>query len=160
MTGVQTCALPILVDNLTLPSLAYLAYDIEARDFIGETITTLISCSNNPPLATLLITYNPGTAFYYGTVAGIMNWGFLMDAPELRTLKVGGMAFIGRAPTPLRTKSSFTTPAKDKRDKSARSQAIINQHLPPWCPGLLSQDPRRQFSPSQPYPASFRLSGT
>lgn len=82
-----------LVDNFTLPSLAHLTYDIEARDPIEETITNLISRSNNPPLATLSIAYNPGTAFYYGAAAGIMNWGFLMDLPELRTLKVGGTAF-------------------------------------------------------------------
>ena len=37
---------------------------------------------------------------------------------------------FGRAPTPLRTKSSFTTPAKkDKRDKSARSRAISTYDL-------------------------------
>lgn len=82
-----------LVDDLTLPSLAHLTYDIEARDAIEETITALISRSNNPPLATLSIAYNPGTAFYYGAAAGIMNWGFLMDVPELRTLRVGGTAF-------------------------------------------------------------------
>ena len=82
-----------LVDNITLPSITHLTYDIEAREPIEETITNLMSRSNNPPLATLSIAYNPGTAFYYGAAAGIMNWGFLMDAPELRTLKVGGTAF-------------------------------------------------------------------
>ena len=81
-----------LMDDLTLPSLAHLTYDIEARDPIEETITNLISRSGNPPLATLSIAYNPGTALYYGAAAGIINWGFLMDAPELRTLKVGGTA--------------------------------------------------------------------
>ena len=82
-----------LVDHLTLPSLAHLSYDIEAREPIEETITNLISRSNNPPLASLSIAYNPGTPFYYGAATGIMNWGFLMDTPELKTLKVGGTAF-------------------------------------------------------------------
>lgn len=82
-----------LVDDITLPSLAHLTFDIEARDPIEETITNLISRSNNPPLASLSIAYNPGTAFYYGAAAGIMSWGFLMEMPELRTLKVGGTAF-------------------------------------------------------------------
>ena len=81
-----------LVDNLTLRSLAHLSYDIEAREPIEETITNLISRSGNPPLTSLSIAYNPGTPFYYGVATGIMNWGFLMDAPELRTLKVGGAA--------------------------------------------------------------------
>ncbi|KAF9652297.1 hypothetical protein BDM02DRAFT_3153761 [Thelephora ganbajun] len=82
-----------LLDNLTLPSLAYLSYNIEAREPIEETITNLISRSNNPPLATLSIAYHAGAALYYGAAACIMNWGFLMDVPELRTLKVGGTAF-------------------------------------------------------------------
>lgn len=82
-----------LVDHFTLPSLGSLSYDIEAREPIEETITNLMSRSGNPPLASLSIAYNPGTQFYYGAATGIMNWGFLMDAPELRTLKVGGTAF-------------------------------------------------------------------
>ena len=82
-----------LVDHLTLPSLAHLSYDIEAREPIEETITSLISRSNNPSLATLSVAYNPGTPFYYGAATGIMNWGFLMDLPELKTLRVGGAAF-------------------------------------------------------------------
>jgi hypothetical protein len=82
-----------LVNNLTLPLLAHLTYGIEARDPIEETITALVSRLKNLPLATLSITYNPGTAFYYGAAAEIMNWGFLMETPELRTLKVGGTAF-------------------------------------------------------------------
>jgi hypothetical protein len=81
-----------LVDNLTLRSLAHLSYDIEAREQIEETITNLISRSNNPPLTSLAIAYNPGTPFYYGVATGIMNWGLLTDVPELRTLKVGGAA--------------------------------------------------------------------
>jgi hypothetical protein len=82
-----------LVDHLTLPSLAHLSYDIEAREPIEETITSLISRSNNPSLTSLSVAYNPGTPFYYGGATGIMNWGFLIDLPELRTLKVGGTAF-------------------------------------------------------------------
>lgn len=83
-----------LVDNLTLPIITAISYDIEAREPVEETITNLISRSNNPPLSSLSIAYGvSSTTFYYGAAGGVISWNFLLELPDLRCLKVGGTPF-------------------------------------------------------------------
>jgi hypothetical protein len=82
-----------LVDNLVLPAITAITYDIETRDPIEETITNLMSRSDQPPLSSLSIAYGVNATFYYGAAGGVISWNFLLDLNELRCLKVGGTTF-------------------------------------------------------------------
>lgn len=61
---------------------------------------------------------------------------------------------FGRAPTPLRNKSSFTSPAKkDKKDRSARSRAVSTPD--PDAQELFSEIPDGSFLPLNLTPPHF-----
>jgi len=81
-----------LLDNLTLPAITSITFDVEARDPVEETITNLISRSDQPPLSSLSIAYGVNT-FYYGAAGGVISWNFLLDLTDLKCLKVGGTPF-------------------------------------------------------------------
>lgn len=86
-----------LVDSLALPCLETLSFDVDARDPAEDTILSLVSRSNNPPLTNLNISYGgpatSNTGIYYGTGTLIANWNFLSDLDHLKTLHVGGTPF-------------------------------------------------------------------
>ena len=82
-----------LVDSLLLPALETLILDIEARDPIEDTVSTLLSRSGNPPLTRLSLSYCPHmgqhVGFYWGSGAGVASWHFLSELDRLTTLQVG-----------------------------------------------------------------------
>lgn len=85
-----------LVDTLVLPSLTSLTLDIESRDPIEDTLSSLLTRSCSPPLSHLSIAY--GTAsnaapFYYGPGGIVISWNVLAELFHLRTLEVGGTPF-------------------------------------------------------------------
>lgn len=85
-----------LLDSLTLPRLESLTLDIEARDVLEDTISSLLTRSNRPPVNYLSIAYGASAnaaAFYYGPSGLVISWtSLLAELPHLRTLKVGGTA--------------------------------------------------------------------
>lgn len=82
-------ALATLADNLIVPSLTTLSLDIEGRDPIEETISSLLTRSHNPKLLHFSIAYGTaGGPFFYGP----SGWAFLNDLSELKTLQAGGTA--------------------------------------------------------------------
>lgn len=89
--------LTALVESLSLPALESLTYDIEARDPIEETLISLVSRSDNPPLTSLSIAYGGANVttqgIYYGTGALVTSWNFLGDLNQLKTLEIGGTPF-------------------------------------------------------------------
>ncbi|KAJ3545885.1 hypothetical protein NMY22_g2265 [Coprinellus aureogranulatus] len=89
-----------LVDVLVLPSLTTLALDIESRDPIEDTLSSLLTRSCSPPLSHLSIAYgsdlsgassaNGAAQFYYGPGGIIVSWNVLSELFHLKTLEVGG----------------------------------------------------------------------
>jgi len=83
-----------LMDSLILPALESLTLDVEARDPIEDTISNLLTHSNNPPLAHLAVAYsNNSSSFYYSSGGFIISWTFLADLSSLESLRVGGTSF-------------------------------------------------------------------
>lgn len=84
-----------LVDSLILPSLETLVLNVDARDPLEDTISDLITRSNNPPITALSIAYTPdhslGAGMYYHT--SVASWNFLGDMDNLHTLQIGGTPF-------------------------------------------------------------------
>ncbi|KAI0751127.1 hypothetical protein C8Q80DRAFT_1250934 [Daedaleopsis nitida] len=82
-----------LVESLMLPALETLILDIEARDPIEDTVSSLLTRSGNPPLHRLSLSYGSTTAphggFYWGSGAGVASWHFLADLDHLHVLQVG-----------------------------------------------------------------------
>ena len=82
-----------LVESLMLPSLDTLILDIEARDPIEDTVSSLLTRSGNPPLTRLSLSYGtntgPHAGFYWSSAAGVASWHFLADLDHLATLQVG-----------------------------------------------------------------------
>ncbi|RPD80769.1 hypothetical protein L226DRAFT_452719 [Lentinus tigrinus ALCF2SS1-7] len=82
-----------LVDSLMLPSLDALILDIEARDPIEDTVSSLLTRSGNPPLTRLSLSYGsntgPHAGFYWGSGAGVASWHFLAELDHLAALQVG-----------------------------------------------------------------------
>lgn len=89
--------LSTLVDSLVLPALDSVVLDIDAREPVEDTVTSLLTRSSNPPLSRLSLSYglNPvsNSGLYYGAGAGVTSWHFLGELDHLRTLQVGGIAF-------------------------------------------------------------------
>ncbi|TEB31918.1 hypothetical protein FA13DRAFT_1709385 [Coprinellus micaceus] len=89
-----------LVDTLVLPSLTTLALDIESRDPIEDTLSSLLTRSCSPPLSHLSIAYgselsgvssaNGVASFYYGPGGIVISWNVLSELYHLKTLEVGG----------------------------------------------------------------------
>jgi hypothetical protein len=84
-----------LTDSLLVPALDSLTVDIEARDPIEDTISTLLSRSNNPPLTHLAVAYgnSNSSSFFYGSGGVVISWNFLADLNSLESLQVGGTPF-------------------------------------------------------------------
>jgi len=83
-----------LTESLILPALDSLTFDIEARDPIEDTISNLLTRSNNPPLTHLSVAYgNSSSSFYYGSGGVVISWTFLADLNSLESLHVGGTPF-------------------------------------------------------------------
>jgi hypothetical protein len=64
---------------------------------------------------------------------------------------------FGRAPTPLRSKSSFTTPKKDRKDKAARSRTLSSPD--PDAQEYFPDLPDGGFLPLNLHPPLFDLQG-
>ncbi|KAG6856919.1 hypothetical protein H0H87_012169 [Tephrocybe sp. NHM501043] len=83
-----------LIDVLILPELHELALDIEAREPIEESITSLLTRSSKPALSHLSIGHgsSPNSqAFYYGSSGASIAWATLLpELPDLESLHVGG----------------------------------------------------------------------
>jgi hypothetical protein len=81
-----------LVDSLILPSIDTLNLDIEARDPIEDTISNLLSRSNNPALAHLAVAYSSSNSasFYYGPGGIVISWTVLSELTHLQSLHIGG----------------------------------------------------------------------
>ncbi|CAL1709106.1 unnamed protein product [Somion occarium] len=85
-----------VIDTLILPSLESITFDIDTRDPIEDSLTSLLLRSSHPPLAHLSLSYssaNAGVGVYYGAGSSITSWNFLRDMDTLRTLQVGGTPF-------------------------------------------------------------------
>ncbi|EGO29108.1 hypothetical protein SERLADRAFT_365133 [Serpula lacrymans var. lacrymans S7.9] len=84
-----------LVDSLILPSLDMLNLDIEAREPVEDTISNMLTRSNNPPLRHLSVAYGntSSTSIYYGPGGVVISWTFLSELNHLQTLNVGGTPF-------------------------------------------------------------------
>lgn len=84
-----------LLDSLILPAVDGMTLDIESRDPIEDTISNLLTRSNNPPLAHLSVAYGTSTSssFYYGSGGVVISWTFLADLNSLESLHVGGTPF-------------------------------------------------------------------
>lgn len=84
-----------LVDSLSLPSLETLIFDVDTRDAMEDTITSLFARSTHPPLMKLSLAYssNSGASgIFYGPGAMVTSWQFLGDLEDLETLQVGASA--------------------------------------------------------------------
>ncbi|CAK5272453.1 unnamed protein product [Mycena citricolor] len=89
-----------LADTLSVPELKSLDFDFDSpREPIEETIVSLYTRSQNPPIRTMVISYPPSSTgpgpqgFYHSYVAAgsVASWGFLSEcAATLEVLKVGG----------------------------------------------------------------------
>ncbi|KAL0958467.1 hypothetical protein HGRIS_000606 [Hohenbuehelia grisea] len=81
-----------LVESVITPALESLSLDIEARDPIEDTISTLLSRSDYPPLAHLSVAYgnSNSSTFYYGPGGIVISWAVLADLNHLETLRIGG----------------------------------------------------------------------
>jgi hypothetical protein len=84
-----------LTDSLILPSIDCLTLDIEARDPIEDTISNLLTRSNNPPLTHLALAYgnSSSSSFYYASGGLVISWTFLAELNSLESLHVGGTPF-------------------------------------------------------------------
>ncbi|KZT10333.1 uncharacterized protein LAESUDRAFT_741435 [Laetiporus sulphureus 93-53] len=85
-----------LIDALILPTLDTLILDIDAREPIEDTVSSLIMRCNSPPITRLSIAYGLSASphsFYYGGGAGVATWHFLNELDHLRTLQVGSAPF-------------------------------------------------------------------
>ncbi|EAU81505.2 hypothetical protein CC1G_10963 [Coprinopsis cinerea okayama7 len=85
-----------LVDTLVLPALTSLTIDIESRDPIEDSLSTLLTRSCSPPLQRLSIAYGTSSSvapFYYGPGGIVISWNILSELTHLRTLEVGGTPF-------------------------------------------------------------------
>ena len=82
-----------LAESLILPALDTLILDIEARDPIEDTVSSLLTRSGNPPLTRLSLSYGshtgPHAGFYWGSSAGVASWHFLTELDHLAALQVG-----------------------------------------------------------------------
>jgi len=85
------------MDGLECPSLRTLEVDIEARDPIEDTITSLLVRSGAPRMEELAVAYRDG--IYWGSGAVVTTWGWLGEVgaglEELRVLRVGGTTLDG-----------------------------------------------------------------
>jgi hypothetical protein len=85
-----------LVSSLVLPALETLVYDVDTRDAVEDTVSSLLLRSQNPPLQKLSVAYslslNGSSGMFYGQGAMVTSWHFLAEMEELRTLQVGGAA--------------------------------------------------------------------
>ncbi|KAG6910716.1 hypothetical protein DXG01_008247 [Tephrocybe rancida] len=83
-----------LVDVLSLPVLNDLTLDIEAREPVEETITSLLTRSSKPALAHLSVAYGTSSSppsFYYGPSSVSLSWNTLLpELPHLQSLHIGG----------------------------------------------------------------------
>jgi len=83
-----------LVDSLCLPALDTLTLDIEAREPIEDTISSLLLRSSYPALKHLAVAYGSSSAsasFYYGPSGIVISWMALLgELAGLRTLHIGG----------------------------------------------------------------------
>ncbi|KAF8219338.1 hypothetical protein L208DRAFT_1418372 [Tricholoma matsutake] len=83
-----------LVDTLSLPALDTLTLDIEAREPIEDTISSLLSRSAYPALKHLAVAYGAAStsaSFYYGPSGIVISWSALLsELVALRTLHIGG----------------------------------------------------------------------
>lgn len=85
-----------VLDTLILPALEFITIDIDTRDPIEDSLTSLLARSENPPLSLLSLSYtsaNIGTGLYYGAGSSIASWNFLQSIHTLQTLNVGGTPF-------------------------------------------------------------------
>ncbi|KAH9942833.1 hypothetical protein B0H21DRAFT_749640 [Amylocystis lapponica] len=81
-----------LVESLVLPSLDNLVLDIESRDPIEDTISSLLTRSHNPPLTRLSVSYNisqPVANNLYYSSTGVASWHFLGELDHLHALQLG-----------------------------------------------------------------------
>lgn len=87
--------LTTIVDSLCLPALETLIFDIDTRDAVEDTITPLLTRSQNPPLQKLSIAFssqlNGPSGIFYGHGAMVTNWNFLAELDDLQILQVGGL---------------------------------------------------------------------
>lgn len=121
-----------LVDTLTLPSLTSLTMDIESRDPIEDTLSSLLTRSSSPPLAHLSIAYGTASSvasFYYGPGGIVISWNILAELIHLKTLEVGGTPFeplltaLGPPDGDLNTMTSWACPNLQSLSmKSCQSQ--------------------------------------
>lgn len=86
-----------LVDSLSLPSLEILIFDVDTRDPMEDTLTSLLARSSHPPLTKLSLAYvsssnNASSGIFYGPGTMVTSWQFLADMENLQTLQVGGCA--------------------------------------------------------------------
>ncbi|RDB27535.1 hypothetical protein Hypma_003789 [Hypsizygus marmoreus] len=83
-----------LVDSLSLPVLDSLTLDIEAREPIEDTISSLLARSSNPPLTHLSVAYGSSSGsstFYYGPSGIVISWTtLLLELGGLESLYIGG----------------------------------------------------------------------
>lgn len=110
-----------LVDSLVLPCIDTLNLDIEARDPIEDTISNLLSRSNNPALTHLAVAYGSSnsSSLYYGPGAIVISWTVLAELTHLQSLHIGG--------TPLEPLLTALGPPDDDQNQTH------------WaCPNLVS----------------------
>ncbi|KAI0694203.1 hypothetical protein BC835DRAFT_1415455 [Cytidiella melzeri] len=85
-----------LVDSLSLPVLETLVFDVDTRDAVEDTLSSLLVRSHNPPLQKLCIAYflnaSGPSGIFYGQGAMVTSWQFLAVMEDLHTLQVGGSA--------------------------------------------------------------------
>ncbi|TFK25352.1 hypothetical protein FA15DRAFT_703763 [Coprinopsis marcescibilis] len=85
-----------LVDTLVLPGLESLTIDIESRDPIEDTLSSLLTRSCAPPLSHLSIAYGTASTvapFYYGPGGIVISWNILSELTQLKSMEVGGTPF-------------------------------------------------------------------
>ncbi|PCH44909.1 hypothetical protein WOLCODRAFT_77491 [Wolfiporia cocos MD-104 SS10] len=86
-----------LLEALVLPGLNNLVLDIDAREPIEESVSSLVARSGNPPLTKLSLAYgmsgSSSSLYYYGGGVGVASWHFLAELDQLLTLQVGGVPF-------------------------------------------------------------------
>ncbi|KAK7683198.1 hypothetical protein QCA50_013871 [Cerrena zonata] len=76
-----------VLDTLILPALEFITIDIDTRDPIEDSLTSLLARSENPPLSLLSLSYtsaNIGTGLYYGAGSSIASWNFLQSIHTLK----------------------------------------------------------------------------
>ncbi|KAI0088846.1 hypothetical protein BDY19DRAFT_1089545 [Irpex rosettiformis] len=86
--------LTTIVDSLCLPALECLVFDVDTRDAVEETISSLLDRSQTPPIEKLSIAYsshlNGPSGIFYGQGAMVTSWQFLLELEDLQILQVGG----------------------------------------------------------------------